>query len=65
MYNTDDHWKQWGKQDPYFAVLSHKKFRKENIEANRKEFFESGAEYVSGSSAGKSRGRILKILVGS
>jgi len=48
MYNTDDHWKQWGQQDPYFAVLSHKKFRKENIEANRKEFFDSGAEYVFG-----------------
>src|SRR5258705_18761 len=47
MYNTDDHWKQWGEQDPYFAGLSHKKFRKENIENNRKEFFESGAEFVS------------------
>ena len=29
-------------------MLSHKKFRKENIEANRREFFESGAEYVFG-----------------
>jgi len=48
MYNTDDHWKQWGEQDPYFAALSQKKFRKENIESNRKEFFESGAEFVSG-----------------
>jgi len=48
MDNTDDHWKQWGEQDPYFAVLSRNKFRKENIEENRKEFFESGAEVVSG-----------------
>jgi tRNA/tmRNA/rRNA uracil-C5-methylase (TrmA/RlmC/RlmD family) len=48
MYNTDDHWKQWGEQDPYFAALSEKKFRKENLESNRKEFFESGAEFVSG-----------------
>src|SRR5260221_13220649 len=48
MDNTDDHWKQWGERDPYFAVLSRNKFRKENIEDNRKEFFESGAEVVSG-----------------
>jgi 2-polyprenyl-3-methyl-5-hydroxy-6-metoxy-1,4-benzoquinol methylase len=48
MYNTDEHWKQWGDQDPYFAVLSEKKFRKENFEVNLKEFFDSGAEYVSG-----------------
>jgi tRNA/tmRNA/rRNA uracil-C5-methylase (TrmA/RlmC/RlmD family) len=32
-------------------VLSEKKFRKENVELNRKEFFESGAEYVSGTVA--------------
>ena len=31
MYNTDDHWKQWGEQDPYFAALSQKKFRKEGV----------------------------------
>jgi 2-polyprenyl-3-methyl-5-hydroxy-6-metoxy-1,4-benzoquinol methylase len=48
MDNTDDHWKQWGEQDPYFAGLSRNKFRKENIEENRKEFFESGAEVISG-----------------
>src|SRR5258708_13388605 len=47
VYNTDDHWKQWGEQDPYFGVLSRDKFRKENIDDNRKEFFESGAEVVS------------------
>ena len=47
MYNTDDHWKQWGAQDPYFGVLSLDKFRKENIDDNRTEFFESGAEVVS------------------
>jgi SAM-dependent methyltransferase len=48
MYNTDDHWNQWGKQDPYFAVLSEGKFRGKSFEANRQEFFESGVEYVSG-----------------
>jgi SAM-dependent methyltransferase len=48
MDNTDDHWKQWGEQDPYFAVLSDKKYRIKNFAANRREFFESGAEYVTG-----------------
>jgi 2-polyprenyl-3-methyl-5-hydroxy-6-metoxy-1,4-benzoquinol methylase len=48
MDNTDDHWKRWGEQDPYFAVLSERKFRRDNFEVNRKEFFESGAEYFSG-----------------
>jgi tRNA/tmRNA/rRNA uracil-C5-methylase (TrmA/RlmC/RlmD family) len=48
MDNTDDHWKQRGEQDPYFAVLSDKKFRSKNFEVNRKEFFESGAKYVNG-----------------
>jgi hypothetical protein len=47
MYNTDDHWKQWGEQDPYFGVLSLDKFRKESSDDNRTEFFESGAEVVS------------------
>jgi SAM-dependent methyltransferase len=47
IYNTDEHWKQWGEQDPYFGVLSQSKFRKENIDDNRKEFFESGAAVVS------------------
>jgi len=47
MYNTDDHWNQWGEQDPYFGVLSQNKFRKENIDDNRREFFESGAAVVS------------------
>jgi 2-polyprenyl-3-methyl-5-hydroxy-6-metoxy-1,4-benzoquinol methylase len=47
MYNTDDHWKQWGEQDPYFGVLSRDKFRKENIDDNRTEFFESGGAVVS------------------
>jgi 2-polyprenyl-3-methyl-5-hydroxy-6-metoxy-1,4-benzoquinol methylase len=51
MSNTDDHWKQWGEPDPYFAVLSQKKFRKQNVEVNREEFFESGAQYVSGTVA--------------
>jgi 2-polyprenyl-3-methyl-5-hydroxy-6-metoxy-1,4-benzoquinol methylase len=47
MYNTDEHWKQWGEQDPYFGVLSQAEFRKENIEKYRNEFFDSGAQLMS------------------
>jgi hypothetical protein len=45
MYEIDKHWKAWGGQDPYFAVLSDKKFRKG---AGRQEFFASGSETVDG-----------------
>lgn len=45
MYDTDKHWRSWGKQDPYFAVLSDKKFR---CGGGREEFFASGCETVDG-----------------
>jgi trans-aconitate methyltransferase len=45
MCDTDKHWEAWGQQDPYFAVLSDKKFRKG---ADRQEFFGSGLETVDG-----------------
>jgi SAM-dependent methyltransferases related to tRNA (uracil-5-)-methyltransferase len=47
MYNTDEHWKAWGEQDPYFGVLSRNEFRKENIAKYRDEFFDSGAQLMS------------------
>jgi 2-polyprenyl-3-methyl-5-hydroxy-6-metoxy-1,4-benzoquinol methylase len=47
VYNTDEHWQQWGEQDPYFGVLSQAEFRKENIEKHRNEFFDSGAQLMS------------------
>lgn len=47
MYNTDEQWKEWGEQNPYFGVLSRDEFRKENIEKHRNEFFESGAQLMS------------------
>jgi SAM-dependent methyltransferase len=48
--STDEAWRQWGEQDPYFAVITNPKFRSANLtEDARKEFFESGrvhAKYV-------------------
>ena len=29
--NTDIEWEKWGKQDPYFSVLTHDKFRNRNL----------------------------------
>lgn len=39
---TDSHWQKWGRTNPYYAVLSDDKFRKENLANNTKEFFDSG-----------------------
>lgn len=48
--STDQEWVKWGRQDPYFAVITDEKFRSANLnEAARKEFFDSGryhANYV-------------------
>jgi SAM-dependent methyltransferase len=48
--STDEAWRQWGEQDPYFAVITNPKFRSANLTDDaRKEFFESGrvhAKYV-------------------
>ena len=48
--NTDADWEEWGRRNPYFAVITQPKFRRENLSAsNRIDFFESGrvhAEYV-------------------
>lgn len=46
--NTDIEWEKWGKKDPYFAVLTDKKFRNNNLTDDVKsEFFESGKNHVS------------------
>lgn len=46
--NTDVEWEKWGKSDPYFAVLTHQKFRNENLTPESKEeFFESGKSHVN------------------
>ena len=48
--STDAEWEKWGRQDPYFGVITNPKFRGRNLdEAARSEFFESGrwhAQYV-------------------
>jgi SAM-dependent methyltransferase len=41
--STDTAWEEWGRRDPYFAVITNSKFRRSGInEATRQEFFESG-----------------------
>jgi SAM-dependent methyltransferase len=48
--NTDSEWEAWGRQDPYFGVITDPKFRNSQLTAEaRKEFFDSGyahADYV-------------------
>ena len=48
--STDQAWVEWGRQDPYFAVITNEKFRSANLtDAARQEFFDSGryhANYV-------------------
>jgi 2-polyprenyl-3-methyl-5-hydroxy-6-metoxy-1,4-benzoquinol methylase len=43
---TDNAWRAWGTQDPYFGVISDNRFRRENIDENREEFFAMGARDV-------------------
>lgn len=50
MLNTDSHWRQWGKRDPYFAVLTDPDFRNSNLDksASAKErFFATGDQHVA------------------
>jgi len=45
--STDDEWEKWGKQDPYFGVITAEKFRSKNLnESSLVEFFESGEKHV-------------------
>ena len=40
-------WEEFGKNEPYYGVLLHDKYRKSNLtEANREEFFRSGIIHV-------------------
>lgn len=46
--NTDIEWEKWGKKDPYFAVLTDKKFRNSNLTDDVKsEFFASGKSHIN------------------
>jgi SAM-dependent methyltransferase len=45
--STDVEWEKWGKMDPYFGVITHDKFRHQNLTDEAKtEFFESGQTHV-------------------
>jgi ubiquinone/menaquinone biosynthesis C-methylase UbiE len=46
--NTDKDWEKFGKEDPYFGVLTDDKFRRSNLtEESKKEFFKSGTDYIN------------------
>jgi SAM-dependent methyltransferase len=44
--NTDAQWREWGRTDPYYAVLSHDAFRKDNVAEHARAFFESGFDHA-------------------
>ena len=45
--DTDENWEQFGRQDPYYGVITHDKYRRENLSAERRhEFFESGVAHM-------------------
>src|SRR5262245_11062821 len=45
---SDKDWIQLSIEDPYFAVLTDEKFRRENLNDDLlKEFFESGEKYIN------------------
>ena len=45
--NSDLSWEQWGKQNPYFGVLTDDKFRRENItEGSKADLFETGRVHI-------------------
>jgi len=46
--NTDKHWETYGRNDPYFGVITDDKFRSLNLtDENREEFFRSGEDYIA------------------
>ena len=46
--STDREWEKFGQRDAYYGVVSHAKYRKDNLSADRKsEFFQSGEEHVA------------------
>lgn len=46
--STDRDWESWGKQDPYYGVLSDERFRADTLTGDRKQdFFRSGEAHVA------------------
>lgn len=45
--NSDKAWQAYGKNDPYFGVLTHDKYRDKNLtQENRDDFFQTGHKYA-------------------
>ncbi|MBS7807928.1 class I SAM-dependent methyltransferase [Variovorax sp. PCZ-1] len=45
--NTDKEWEKFGRDDPYYGVLNHKKYLTENLTSeNKEEFFQAGTGYI-------------------
>lgn len=46
--STDKEWEKWGKNDPYYGVLTDNKFRRKNLtQEQKKVFFESGVRDIN------------------
>ncbi len=46
--DTDKEWEKFGKDDPYFGVLTDNKYQKSNLTDEKKnEFFKSGFDYIN------------------
>jgi SAM-dependent methyltransferase len=46
MENTDAHWRQWGRFDPYRAVIFEEKYKRASLIHSRDEFFATGRRHV-------------------
>lgn len=47
--STDDDWERWGRQDPYFGVITSDRYRSDRLTPEaRAEFFATGEAHVSG-----------------
>jgi SAM-dependent methyltransferase len=46
LAKTDRDWEYWGAHDAYFGVLSTDRFRKEQVDAHRDEFFATGRQQI-------------------
>lgn len=45
--NTDSDWEYYGKNDPYFGVITHEEYRSKNLDESRMQaFFEAGTKHV-------------------
>ncbi|MEA2755804.1 MAG: hypothetical protein QOJ54_2093 [Aliidongia sp.] len=45
---TAETWEWWGRQEPYFGVLTDEKFKSATFDRHREEFFHSGERHLAG-----------------